>query len=413
MRILYLSCHSALEYDELRLFAELGHQVFALGAYLNPHAPLDSVRPPLALPRYPVLEAIAARCSPARLDRRLVAWADVIMVMHIPHWITNNWHLFHGKRVVWRSIGQSTPAVEDALRPYRRMGLEVVRHSPRELLIPRNIGADAVIRFYKDPDEFTGWTGHTDEVITLNQSMPVRAAACNFAAFVTLAHGFHAHVYGRGNEAAGAWNGGPLTYDQLKQKLRDARVYIHTGTKPACYTLGLVEAMMTGIPVVALGPCWGDAGLGTYEVHEIIRDGVDGFVSDDLAYLKQAIQRLLEDAQLAARIGRQGRERAIELFGKAVIMAQWAALLNRPPPGVRLPRRRLGRRGRRLRVLRARRRPGLHARGRRGWVRLTRRLPRSWSGRALAVRVGRRGRQPRSHRRRLRQVRLRARRRGG
>lgn len=347
MRILYLSCHAALEYDELRLLSELGHQVFALGAYLNPHAPGDGVRPPLAVPRYPVLEALARRCSQARLDRRLVAWADLVLVMHMPQWITHNWPLFRGKRVVWRSIGQSTPAVEEALRPYRRLGLEVVRYSPRELHIPRNLGADAVIRFYKDPHEFCGWTGHTQEVITLTRSMPPRAAACNFAAFVTLIHGFQGHVYGHGNEGAGPWNGGPLTYEQMKQKLREARVYVHTGTKPASYTLGLVEAMMTGIPVVALGPCWGDAGWGTYEVHEIIRDGVDGFVSDDLAYLKQAIRRLLDDPALAARIGRQGRQRAIELFGKAVVMAQWIAFLHRPHRGVRLGRRVWRGRGRR------------------------------------------------------------------
>ncbi|MFS8665721.1 MAG: hypothetical protein LOD84_08620 [Limnochordales bacterium] len=396
MRILYLSCHAALEYDELRLLSELGHQVFALGAYLNPHAPTDAMRPPLPLPRYPVLEAIARRCSQARLDRRLVAWADLVLVMHIPQWISNNWHLFRGKRVVWRSIGQSTPAVEESLRPYRRLGLEVVRHSPKELLLPGHIGADAVIRFYKDPAEFGGWQGHTDEVITLNRSMPARAAACNFAAFATLAYGFHAHVYGHGNEAAGALDGGPLGYEEMKQKLREARAYVYTGTKPACYTLGLVEALMTGVPVVAFGPVWGDAGWGTYEVHEIIRDGVDGFVSDDLAYLKQAIQRLLDDPELAARIGHQGRVRAIELFGRDRIMAQWAAFLHRPHRGARLPRRR-GRRGRARRALgrgqRGRqRRWGWRRRWGRGW---RRRLPRRRSGRGL------RRRRRRARRRRL------------
>src|SRR5690606_22023954 len=167
------------------------------------------------------------------------------------------------------------------------------------------------------------------------------------AAFATLAYGFHAHVYGPGNEAAGALDGGPLGYEEMKQKLREARAYVYTGTKPACYTLGLVEALMTGVPVVALGPVWGDAGWGTYEVHEIIRDGVDGLVSDDLAYLKQAIRRLLDDPALAARIGGQGRQRGIELFGKAVVMAQWIAFLHRPHRGVRLGRRVWRGRGRR------------------------------------------------------------------
>ncbi|HEY8495841.1 MAG TPA: hypothetical protein VIK98_02245 [Limnochordales bacterium] len=342
MRILYLSCHAALEYDELRLLAGLGHEVFSVhGAYQVPQAPADNLRPPLPLPRYPALEAIARHCSRERLDPRLVAWADVILVMHVPEWITNNWHLYRGKRVIWRSIGQSTPRTERILRPYRRLGLEVVRHSPGELRIPGNIGADAIIRFYKDPKEFCGWTGHTDEVITLNRSMRARAAACNFAAFVTLAKGFNARVYGHGNEDTGPLHGGALGYEAMKRKLREARVYLYTGTKPAGYTLGLVEAMMTGIPVVAVGPLWGDAGWGTYEVHHIIRNGVDGFVSDDLGYLRQAIARLLQDRGLAAAIGHHGRQRAVALFGEAVVRSQWAAFLGRPHRGVRSGRRRV------------------------------------------------------------------------
>jgi len=349
LRILYLSCHAALEYDELQLLASLGHEVFSVhGSYQVPQAPADSVRPPLPLPRYPALEAIARQCSRERLDPRLVAWADIILVMHVPQWIINNWHLFGGKRVIWRSIGQSTPRTERMLRPYRRLGLEAVRHSPGELRIPGNIGADAIIRFYKDPDEFCGWTGNSDEVITLNRSMRARAAACNFPAFVALTQGCNARVYGHGNEDTGPLNGGALDYEAMKRKLREARVYVYTGTKPACYTLGLVEAMMTGIPVVALGSRWGDVGWGSYEVPHIIRNGVDGFVSDDLGYLRQAIARLLQDHGLAAVIGQNGRQRAIALFGEPAIRAQWVALLSRPHPGVRTGRRRVpGRRRRR------------------------------------------------------------------
>jgi hypothetical protein len=36
MRLLYLSAHSVLEFDEVSLFRELGHYVFSPGAYVNP-----------------------------------------------------------------------------------------------------------------------------------------------------------------------------------------------------------------------------------------------------------------------------------------------------------------------------------------------------------------------------------------
>ena len=38
-KILYLSCHEVLEYDEVSLLLELGHEVFSPGAYVEPANP--------------------------------------------------------------------------------------------------------------------------------------------------------------------------------------------------------------------------------------------------------------------------------------------------------------------------------------------------------------------------------------
>jgi hypothetical protein len=81
--------------------------------------------------------------------------------MHIPEWIIDNWELFRGKRVIWRTIGQSTSTHEAKLLPYRNQGLQIVRYSPRETNINGYIGQDAMIRFYKDPDEYKNWQGKT------------------------------------------------------------------------------------------------------------------------------------------------------------------------------------------------------------------------------------------------------------
>ncbi len=48
MKILYISCHEVLEFDELSMFADLGIEVFSVGAYLLPHRPFgESLRPPI------------------------------------------------------------------------------------------------------------------------------------------------------------------------------------------------------------------------------------------------------------------------------------------------------------------------------------------------------------------------------
>jgi glycosyltransferase involved in cell wall biosynthesis len=93
-----------------------------------------------------------------------------------------------------------------------------------------------------------------------------------------------------------------------------------------------MEAMMTGIPIVALGPkhCNRDyPEQETYEVHEIIKDGLNGFVSDNIEELRARIKMLLENEELARTIGQAGRETAIKLFGKQVAKEGWKSFLEK------------------------------------------------------------------------------------
>lgn len=336
MNILYLSAHSILEYDELRLFEELGYDYFSIGAYINPANPHDPKRPPLNGKFHEHLASVAMVHNADNLHKEQVDWADVVIVMHLPQWIEKNWKLFKdsGKRIIWRSIGQSVESVEKRLQPYREQGLEVVRYSPMEVRIPNNIGSDAIIRFYKDQKEFGDWSGENEEVITFSQSMKGRGKFCNFDAFNAVSRGLNAHVYGPNNEDAGELNGGLLEYEQLKAKMRDSRVYFYGGTHPASYTLNFIEAFMTGIPIVAVGPILGnseDFPQDTYEIPEIITNGVHGFYSNSLEELRQFTDALLRDKNFAKQISRQARDRAIELFDMNVIKKQWKAYLEQGP----------------------------------------------------------------------------------
>lgn len=329
MKLLYLSCHSILEYDELRLFEELDIDYFSLGSYLDPTNPVDPIRPALTHTVDPWLIGHAPDRN--ALTKEFLEYFDTIVVMHVPEWITNNWELIKNKRVIWRTIGQSTPAVEKKLLAYRNLGLNVVRYSPTEQQIEGNIGMDAMIRFYKDPNEFKGYLGSGNEVITFAQNMKHRAEFCNYETWEKIAEGFNARVYGPNNENSGERNGGFLTYEEMRQKYRDARVYIYTGTQPASYTLNFIEALMTGIPVVAIGPTYANSlniAGNTYEIPQIINNGVNGFWSDNVDELRKYIQALLNDIKLARRIGEMGRYTAIQLFGKEVIKSYWKKFLE-------------------------------------------------------------------------------------
>jgi len=332
MKILYLSCHSILEYDETKLLTELGHEVFSHGAYVNPQAPQDVKRPPTGAKYNEHMAVLATRFSKDQLNPEMIEWADAIIVQHVPEWIINNWEKIRHKKVIWRTIGQSTSAVEMQLADYRYDGMKIVRYSPKEKNIQMNLGEDAMIRFYKDPEEYKDWNGNTNRVITLGQAIQKRGAFCNYQAFEEATRTYPRIVLGADNDDLGALWGGQLSYDDLKRELRDNRVFFYTGTQPASYTLGFIEAFMTGIPIVSVGNEIGNSIFkheqNTFEVPEILESGQCGFVSDTIDTLREKVGQLLNDEPLRRRISTAARQKAIELFGKETIKKQWGDFLS-------------------------------------------------------------------------------------
>jgi len=326
MNILYLSCHSSLEYDEIKLFRELGHDVFSLqGSYHNSNTPSDPKRPPIEGPVHQQLMDVAAQCSKDDIHPELIEWADVIYIMHIGKWIVNNWSKMKHKVVVWRTIGQSVPQNENELGLFRVEGMKIVRYSPLESGIKGYLGSDAMIRFYKDPDVFGKWEGKDPSVMNVTQSMKKRGLFCGYDIFNEVTAGLDRYVYGPGNDDIDYW-GGEKPYEQLVEEYRKHRVYLYTGTYPASYTLNFIEAFMTGIPIVAIGDALAYLGIydiHAYEVSQIIKNGVNGYVSEDKAELRGYLEKLLQDPELAKKIGDAGRQTAIELFGKENIKTLW------------------------------------------------------------------------------------------
>jgi len=110
---------------------------------------------------------------------------------------------------------------------------------------------------------------------------------------------------------------GPVPDADLPALLRQAAVLALPSVHWTCYgrfvpvseLLGLVvfEAMASGTPVV----CSRIGGL-----PEIVEQGVTGFLVEpgDIDELRQRLAQVLRDAPLAARLGRAGRERAVERF---------------------------------------------------------------------------------------------------
>lgn len=333
MKIHYLSCHSILEYDEFKLLTELGHDVFSNGAYLDPSGHISLPRPgvPKAI-KWSELIPYATDYPRTNLPNELIDPFDVIVVMHTPELISENWPRIKHKRVIWRTIGQSVPATERRLKPMRTEGLQIIRYSPKEENIEGFIGSDALIRFYKDPGEYCGWVGNSDKVINFTQTLKGRGAFVHYDEILGAMAGYNSKIYGSGNEDLGMFNGGEVSYKRSLEIMREARVYVYGGTWPASYTLSFIEAWMLGIPVVAIGKGLAHLPqferLNFYEVDELIEHGVDGFIANTVPEMRLYIAQLLNDYELAQTISKNARKKALAYFGRDLIANQWAEFLR-------------------------------------------------------------------------------------
>ena len=351
MNLLILSSHAILEHDDLRLFSDLGYDTFIPGAYSDPANPgaefgTEPFRP--AVPgatSHPELDALCHEqrvkhqdesqliplvidWAKADLHPELIEWADVIMVNCFPQtWIGDQWDQIRHKRVIWRTIGQSSPRLETEMAVYARQGMEIVRYSPAERRAFEPIGAfageDALIRFAKYPADYGPWIGDRIAVGNVTQNLTERGDHCGLDFWERATAWLPTVPAGLGSQRLP--NGlGTLSFPDLTDYLSHLRAYLFMGTQPASYTLSLMEAMLTGVPAVSIGPSamWMPD---LFEGHEIV-----GRWSDDPYEAAKLLQALLYDEAEARALGETQRQKAVELFGNEAVGAQWCAYLGAP-----------------------------------------------------------------------------------
>lgn len=109
--------------------------------------------------------------------------------------------------------------------------------------------------------------------------------------------------------------------DSLEKQMADASVYAFSSDWEGLPN-ALLEAMALGLPVVATDcPCGGP--------RTVITDGVDGLLVPikDAKAMEAGINRLIEDRELAERLGKNARRIREKTNGEAII-AQWRDYIN-------------------------------------------------------------------------------------
>lgn len=342
MNILLVTAHAIASYDDVRMFHDLGHEVFNLDAYIDPGHPHVPMRPALpGVPRHRELIAAVDALGTAdnltaakeRLPDALVEWADVAIFHHyLPQWMEPNWARLRaaGVRVVWRTCGQSDFNLEDRMAWYHAQGMTIVRYSPAEQRFFAGTGhwagQDALIRFGKYPEDYPLWTGPDKHdarfVANVTQDMAGRGDHCGLTFWVRATAGLTALPAGKDSEKLPG-GVGFLEQPDMLDYLRQASAYLYTGTVPASYTLGLIEAMLVGVPVVSIGP-------GAWHGPDRLFEGADlalPTVAETPEEARELLRRLESDRAFAESVSIEQRLRAQALFDVRVVGRQWQRLL--------------------------------------------------------------------------------------
>ena len=168
-----------------------------------------------------------------------------------------------------------------------------------------------------DLTDYGGHEGDEAAVLRVGNFMRRRDLMLGFTAQHEILAGLPSTLLGL-NEPE---DGGRFTtsWDDLKACFRSHRVYLNTTVEgyEDGYNLSMLEAMATGMPVVA-----------TANATSPIRDGENGYVSEDRAYLAACLRRLLDDRGLATRLGQAARATVSCRFPIAGFVQGWNAALD-------------------------------------------------------------------------------------
>lgn len=159
------------------------------------------------------------------------------------------------------------------------------------------------------------YTGEQQRGITTINHLPQRGRTVGWDIFKQVRNILPVDFAGAGNEEEGL---GVIPYAQLSAFRGKYRFYFHP-VRHTSLALSVCEAMMQGMPVV---------GLATTDLVTVIENGKNGFIHTDVTYLIKKMRLLLDDPELAIKIGREAQLTAMKRFNIIRFTAGWERLFH-------------------------------------------------------------------------------------
>lgn len=153
--------------------------------------------------------------------------------------------------------------------------------------------------------------GNRTRGVTVVNSMPCRGRIVGRDLFLRARESVPLDLFGMQN--AGLDCLGEIPYRELHRRIATYR-FLFSPMRYTSLPLAVIEAMMIGMPVVALA---------TTELPTVIDDGETGYISCDIDVLIQRMQSLLGDPDEARRLGANARTLAHQRFGLDRFVQDW------------------------------------------------------------------------------------------
>jgi glycosyltransferase involved in cell wall biosynthesis len=156
------------------------------------------------------------------------------------------------------------------------------------------------------------YTGELERGLVVINHIRRRGRRLGFDVFEQARKELPLDLVGMGAEEAGGV--GEIQHSELAAFAARYRFFFN----PIRYTslgLAVIEAMMIGMPVVALA---------TTEMPTVIRDGENGLIDTEAARLVEGMKALLKDPAEARRLGRAAQRTAHERFNIERFAAEWS-----------------------------------------------------------------------------------------
>lgn len=329
MRILYYSVHEILEYDDMSMFTRMGHKVFSLGAYMQP-SQSRTFRPE----RLEFFDTeMLAEYRRLGLCAEFAERFDVLVFNHEVDVLYRDLSSFGNLPIVYRTIGQSSDHQE---RVASLLGdrIQIARYSPLDR-ITEGAKTDCVISFAKNLSDYDDWHGGARGITFLND-YPARSSDIIPSADVykEIVGDAEVLLYGRNNEGFRN-NRGLADFRDMRGLYANCAFYLYSWSKNAPYTLGLMEALITGAPVIAPSLAFVEEELNSqhdketadrlasrYEVEAILQDPACLTFSTVAEARSMSASAMSADSSIVD-MARRVRDRARCRFDERVVGALW------------------------------------------------------------------------------------------